>query len=147
MNFFIETSALAKAFHEEKGTKAMISIIDDPANTIWVSELARVEYTSAVFRKVRMGEFTLDEASSSLEGFLEDFATFEIEPISETILATAEKLIRESGARFPIRSLDAIHIATYLLTAEKDWAIVSTDSCICSIARDRGWPLLNPEGK
>ena len=56
MNVFFDTSALVKFFHEEEGTKIVTDLILDGNNQVWVLELARLEFISAVFRRFRNRE-------------------------------------------------------------------------------------------
>ncbi len=53
MILFFDTSALVKYFHVEKGTEQVTTLINDSNNEIWVLELARIEFISALFRKYR----------------------------------------------------------------------------------------------
>ena len=49
MNLFFDTSALVKFFHEEEGTDIVTELILDRNNEVWISELGRLEFVSAVF--------------------------------------------------------------------------------------------------
>lgn len=51
MNLFFDTSALVKLFHDEPGSDRVIEMVSSDANEIWVLEIARVEFLSALFRK------------------------------------------------------------------------------------------------
>jgi predicted nucleic acid-binding protein len=51
---FFDTSALVKFFHREKGTDAVTSLLTDPDNSVWVSELAKLEFVGALYRRYRM---------------------------------------------------------------------------------------------
>ncbi len=53
MILFFDTSALVKVFHEEKGSEVVTSLIKAKDNEVWISELARIEFLSAIFRRVR----------------------------------------------------------------------------------------------
>ncbi|WML90397.1 PIN domain-containing protein [Thiothrix lacustris] len=55
MNLFFDTSALVKYFHPETGTAHVIELMENASNTIWVSDLARIEFISALYRKFRRG--------------------------------------------------------------------------------------------
>ena len=48
MNLFFDTSALVKFFHEEEGTDIVTELILDRNNEVWISELGRLEFVSAV---------------------------------------------------------------------------------------------------
>jgi len=56
MNLFFDTSALVKFFHEEKGSETVTNLILSKDNEIWISELARIEFLSAIFRRFRSKE-------------------------------------------------------------------------------------------
>ena len=47
MNF---PSALAKLFFQEKGTDVVTGLVLDQANVIWILDLARIEFRSALYR-------------------------------------------------------------------------------------------------
>ncbi len=51
MNIFFDTSALVKHFHEEEGTKSVTCLINNVQNNIYISELARLEFLSALNRR------------------------------------------------------------------------------------------------
>ena len=59
MNLFFDTSALVKFFHQEKGTDIVTDLILEQNNEVWISELGRLEFVNAVFRRFRNKE--LDE--------------------------------------------------------------------------------------
>jgi PIN domain len=69
MILFFDTSALVKFFHREEGTEVVISLITDPGNTVWVSELARIEFVCALHRRYRMKEIDEDQLTRALDGF------------------------------------------------------------------------------
>jgi uncharacterized protein with PIN domain len=50
MILFFDTSALVKVFHEEEGSEVVTPLIKAKDNEVWISELARIEFLSAIFR-------------------------------------------------------------------------------------------------
>ncbi|OEU80719.1 MAG: hypothetical protein BA872_01190 [Desulfobacterales bacterium C00003060] len=50
MNLFFDTSALVKFFHEEEGTDIVTDLILEQNNEVWISELGRLEFISAVVK-------------------------------------------------------------------------------------------------
>ena len=50
MNLFFDTSALVKSFHEEEGSEVITQLLTSQGNEIWISELVRLEFMSALFR-------------------------------------------------------------------------------------------------
>lgn len=76
MILFFDTSAMVKFFHREEGTDVVVSIIADPNNEIWVSELARLEFICALHRRLRMNELNEDELNKALDGFYKEYSKF-----------------------------------------------------------------------
>lgn len=67
MNLFFDTSALVKYFHEEQGSEIVTDLITDPENIVHVSDLARLEFISVLYRRYRnkdIDENSLNEAIS-----------------------------------------------------------------------------------
>jgi predicted nucleic acid-binding protein len=48
MNLFFDTSVLIKFFHEEPGTEFVTDLIIMPENSVYVSDLVRLEFVSAL---------------------------------------------------------------------------------------------------
>jgi len=69
MNLFFDTSALVKFFHEEKGTDIVTELILDHNNEVWISELGRLEFISAVFRRFRNKELDEERLNTAVNSF------------------------------------------------------------------------------
>ena len=81
MKVFFDTSALVKYFHEEEGTDIVTPLIENMANDVWISELAFVEFVSALHKKYRAGVLGKREIALALDGFNETCAGFSVEPM------------------------------------------------------------------
>lgn len=68
-----DTSALIKFFHEEPGTAIVTDLITDPENIIHVSDLVRIEFISALYRRYRNKEIDERALSEAISGFSEEF--------------------------------------------------------------------------
>jgi len=74
MKIFFDTSSLIKLYHEEVGTDYLDSIFEEFKITrIYLSELAKVEYNSAIMKKVRTKELTENEAKDLINSFENDY--------------------------------------------------------------------------
>ena len=60
-NYFINTSALAKRYHNENGSNAMDRILEHPGSRSLISHLSIVELESMFAIKMRTGE--IDQAA------------------------------------------------------------------------------------
>jgi predicted nucleic acid-binding protein len=144
MKLFFDTSALVKYFHEETGSRQVTALIDAKEHERWVSELAHVEFLSALCRRFRNGEISADELHAASLGFDDEIASFKIEPMGHSVIAEAEILLHRFGKGHGLRALDALHLATFNLIAEQDWRYVVADSTLCNVVRLLGFEAINP---
>lgn len=148
---FFDTSALVKYVHEEEGSERVVALIDDRSNTLCISALARVEFVSAMHRKFRENVLTERQLQQALDGFNEVVQAFQIEPLEWGVVEKAEWLIDTHGRERALRSLDALHLATFSRMADQDadWQFVVADDRLYDVAREEGHSLIHParEGK
>ncbi len=95
MNLFFDTSALVKYFHEEEGTELVTRLINSEENEVWVLDLFRLEFISALYRRFRNKEINEMVLSEAIIGFEETITCFNIEPMGRTIIQEAEVLVKE----------------------------------------------------
>ncbi|GAB4266514.1 type II toxin-antitoxin system VapC family toxin [Deferrisoma sp.] len=141
--FFFDTSALVKIYHEERGSKACLDLYLG-TSTIAVSELARVELYSAVFRKLREREINEGAAGAVLQRFEEDCRTrFEVYHVASLVYEEAVALLEQYASRMALRTLDALQLATYLTYREREADVfVSFDERLCRVADAEGANVL-----
>ena len=110
VNLYLDTSAIVKYYVDEPGStwlRAQIDAADLPVTSL----LALVEAVSAFNRRVREGRLTLSEYRRLRDVFREDVqALFGVIPLQISIVDSAGRLLE----RHPLRSYDAIHLATAL---------------------------------
>jgi len=144
MNLFFDTSALVKLFHQEEGSEIVTKLITLQENEIWVLELVRVEFISALFRRFRNQEIAEQNLNTAITGFEEQLDLFNIEPLGHAIIKEAETLIKKYGKIYGIRALDALQLGAFILISEKDWGFVSADDKLCEIVEILGFKIINP---
>ncbi len=144
MKFFFDTSALVKFFHVEIGSEIVTQIMEHPASEIWMSELARLEFTSALYRRYR--NKTLDEIRlhTALMFFDQQLTNFNVEPVNQVVLDEAGLLLKKYGKEYGLRTLDALHLATHSLISEQGWCFVTSDTILADVSQLAGFLLLNP---
>ncbi|GGN05779.1 hypothetical protein GCM10010967_46240 [Dyadobacter beijingensis] len=70
MRIFLDTSSLIKLYHEEQDSEFFKQlIIENPVSSIFLSELARVELLSALWKKQRTGELTREIVGQTIRLF------------------------------------------------------------------------------
>ena len=112
MNIFIDTSTLFKLYHEEEGTKAIDQYLEKHTiERFYISEITKVEFSSAVCKKLRMSEITVEQAEELISLFEQDYKNYEIVEINRTLINESQILImkyKEQG----LRTLDSIRLAS-----------------------------------
>ncbi len=133
---YFDTSALIKRYVEELGRREVLALLRD--NQCIVSAVLPVEVRSALRRRV--AEKTLDakRAPGILRRLAADRAYWTIIEVSREVLATAEVLT----SAHPLRALDAIHVASAKLfadrTAAQTFTFVSADMRQANVAEALG---------
>jgi uncharacterized protein len=133
---YFDTSALIKRYVEELGRREVLALLRD--NQCIVSAVLPVEVRSALRRRV--AEKTLDakRAPGILKRLAADRAYWTIIEVSREVLAAAEALT----SAHPLRALDAIHVASAKLfadrTAAQTFVFVSADMRQANVAEALG---------
>ena len=144
MNIFFDTSSLVKFFNVEQGTDQVTELILSRSNQIYLSELARLEMLSAFYRKFRNHQIDLVHLNEAISGFNDQLAAFNLESLNQIILDGAGTMLQKFGKEFGLRTLDAIHLATFSLIADKKWLFVCSDETLCMVVKDLGYQFLKP---
>lgn len=110
---YLDTSWLVKLYVDEPDSPAIRAIADSDPDVV-VSDLAYVEFHSAVARRRRERRITARTASSLLTRFVKDWTQRNRVPVSRDVLHRAAEVL----AAHPLRTLDAVQLASALLLAE-----------------------------
>jgi predicted nucleic acid-binding protein len=144
--YFLDTSALAKLYHHEAGSRLVEAWAADDTTLLWISDLARAELHSALIRKVREGELTEEALHGVLECFRVDLLhRFYIMPLTAMVLERAINLLLGYGKRYPLRTLDALQLASAQAVHGERLTFVTADSKLFTIASVIFSQVLNPE--
>ena len=77
MNVFLDTSSLLKLYCKEKETEELVSlIVNANLQKIYLTEIAKIEFASAIWKKVRTQELTSTQATVLLALFENDSQHF-----------------------------------------------------------------------
>jgi hypothetical protein len=109
---YIDTSALAKLYVNEAGSSAFQAYVAGLPSG-WISRLAVVEFRCLLARRVRAGLISGGDQISARGLFESDIARglWEVVPLDDQHVVRAAALI-DRLASVPLRTLDAIHLAT-----------------------------------
>ncbi len=129
--FYLDTSVLLPYYREEPLTQQVEGFLQSISPPVLISDLARVEFASAVSRWVRMSEITEAQANLVESAFLKDIESglFLCLPLKPFHYQQAERWI--SGRKTSLRTLDALHLACSFFYGAR---IVTCDSVLYSSA-------------
>ncbi len=144
MNLFFDSSALIKLFHRETGTERLQQLLLDAGTSPYVSELARLEFYSTLYRRRREKSVGHRGLMATLEEFEAEWSSNSVEPLGTLVTQEAIALLKEFGEEYGLRTLDALHLATFVLLAEEDWIFVVADQRLAEVVRKRGYQVFNP---
>ena len=147
--YFLDTSALAKLYHEEPGSDYVESILNQPGSKGIVSRLSLVEMESVFAIKVRTGALDENGRSLALRRLRADIARDRLivgPPIEAKHYRFAAKLLRLHGVTRGLRTLDALQLAVALDMLEASWisVMLSADKWLCEVAEACGCPAVDP---
>lgn len=136
---YVDSSVLVKLFVREPDSDYWGRLLDRKA--ISSSMLAYTEVWSALTAKARSHSIPRRIKDEAWRRFdlhcLDD--TLELTSISDAILRRANWIIERVHSRVPLRSLDAIHLAT--ADQLQDWPLVTDDLGMRAAAAAMGYPL------
>jgi predicted nucleic acid-binding protein len=130
MRLFLDTSSLIKLYHEEQDSESLKNVIvNNPISSIFLSELTRVEFLSALWKKRRQGELTTEIVWQIALLFEGDALQFTFMPLDNDIVGSACDLVSKYGLE-GLRSLDSIQLATALSLKNNADLFITSDNLL-----------------
>lgn len=128
MRIYLDTSSLIKLYHTESGTEELDGIFEsNQVQEVFVSSLTKVEFNSALWKKVRTKDLIEIEAVEIMASFEADYSNYSFIEVTQEVLLVAKELISKYGLN-GLRTLDSIQLASILKVKSKlDLAIAADD--------------------
>ena len=149
-NYFLDTSALAKLYHQEPGSDYIDRIVEQTSTRSLISRLSIVEFESVLAIKTRTGEINEAALQVARRRFRADLARQRLivaPPVHEGHFQAARKLLVQYGAAEGLRTLDALQLAIALDLHRLGHIgiLVAADQRLCRVAPLAGCTAINPE--
>ncbi|MBC8384174.1 MAG: type II toxin-antitoxin system VapC family toxin, partial [Candidatus Cloacimonetes bacterium] len=125
------TSVLVKLYHNEINSEKIIKQLKS-VNQIYLSEIAELEFCSAIWKKFRTKEIEKDKANTVISLFFNDLTEFKWINIDSKIVNSAFNLLSDFG-EIGLRTLDSIQLASALTLKENDCLFYSEDKLLRKI--------------
>jgi uncharacterized protein len=138
MKIFLDTSSLFKLYHQEAGTAELEKLFSTiKITTIYLSEIAKVEFSSSIWKKVRTKEISESAAQTTLALFENDFAKYTFVATDSIVIEQARILIAKYGTQ-GLRAFDAIQLSTGVLLFQQADLFFTADSLLKSFFTSEG---------
>ena len=142
MNIFFDTSPIFKLYHVENDTQKIVDLVNNPdLENIFLSEIAKIEFSSIVWRKVRLNEFSEQEAKRINRRFESDFRQYHFTQVDREIMAQAKILIEKYGHQ-GLRTLDSIQLSTAVSLIDECQLFVTSDKLLHSFFQQENMPVV-----
>lgn len=139
--YFLDTSALVKRYHVERGTAHLDAVFAEPDATFIIASITIAELTSALVRKREEGEIPREALLRILSKFSEDLiAEFWILDIERQHIQDAQELILRHG----LRTLDSLQLSLLLVTKALSPVFLCSDVRLLAAARAEGITVQDP---
>jgi predicted nucleic acid-binding protein len=136
---YLDSCILVKLFVREADSEFFGKLTD--GQVLSSSMLAYTEVWSALLAKERAGMITAEYRRRAWAAFQHnvDGETIALAPLSPALFRRAHRLLEQCHPQAPLRSLDALHLAT--CDQLQEWPFCTTDQRLLAAARLLGFPL------
>lgn len=144
MSYYIDTSSLLKIYHKETGARTVLNIYNSN-EVIIISELARIEFMTAIHRKFRESEINTETLKVLKEKFEFDLADrYDVLLFSSLVVDETISLIKKYCKNNFLRTLDCMQLSFFKTYCEKDDIFVCSDKRLTNIAKKEKYKVLVP---
>jgi predicted nucleic acid-binding protein len=134
---YFDTSSLLKFVIKEIGSEENLNIWNLSDEKV-CSQLTRTEMHSALMRKVREGSVSASAVRGCLDEMDKLFTDVVLVDITSDVIDASCELVKE----LPLKSADAIHLATALMVRADLFS--SSDKKLCAAASESGIAVTDP---
>jgi predicted nucleic acid-binding protein len=134
---YFDTSSLLKFVIKEIGSEENLNIWNLSDEKV-CSQLTRTEMHSALMRKVREGSVSVSAVRGRLDEMDKLFADVILVDITSEVIDASCELVKT----LPLKSADAIHLATALMVRADLFS--SSDKKLCTAASESGIAVTDP---
>ena len=140
---YFDTSALAKNYVLEDGSPGVVKLLsENPDNA--TSKLTYAEILSALVRRTRSGDLSLQKMREVINKFENDWNRLLIVDFHDDLLPIVKRVIE----KHQLKTADSIHLASAIwlkISLKEDVAFTSSDLNLLKAARAERLSLINPQ--
>lgn len=126
MKAFLDTSSLLKLYHSEAGSERLHEIFSIDIEAMYLSEIAKIEFLSAIWKKIRQRDLTEEVGNAVITCFEADFNKFQWIKLSSDVIKRASDLLKKYGDD-GLRTLDSIQLACAVELKDENCSFFTSD--------------------
>lgn len=135
MKVFLDTSSLLKLYHREVDSDKIEDVILKDAEGIFLSEIAIIEFRSAIWKKIRTGEISILIGTEVISCFQNDYDKFQWVKLNSDVIQTSADLLMKYGNK-GLRTLDSLQLASAINLKENDCVFLTSDDLLKSFFKE-----------
>ena len=148
MNLFLDTGAVIKIYHQEKGTDEFTKYLSEISEELFftTSDITKLEFHSALLKRHRMKLIKQKDLSEVFRLFDKDFQKFNVILVDNFIKNIAIQLLDNLGLKYSLRTLDSLQLAAAIFSnnySKIDY-FISSDKKLLNISKEF-FQTINPE--
>lgn len=139
--YLLDTNALVYHYEGDPLGRTIDTLLRTPSNRFYVTGLTLVEIRSALAKRVRSADLSLEGYQLVMRGFLRDISSigrFRIHPLRHRFVDPCVRLLEEYALHkgFGLHTLDCLHLraALDLKEREPDLQMVTADRVLANIS-------------
>lgn len=129
MKAFMDTSSVIKLYHQEEGSDFVMDALSNDIEEIFLSELAVLEFSSALWKKIREKEIEEKAAIEVITCFNNDRDKFQWILLQSDIVKSASQLLMKYGGS-GLRTLDSLQLASALTLKDEECVFLTSDTLL-----------------
>jgi predicted nucleic acid-binding protein len=138
MNVFFDTSSLFKLYHREEGTLELMDFFNtNSIEGIYLAEIAKVEFSSTVWKKCRTRDISDSTAKQLIGKFNQDAKKYSFVPDTSSLKSFARDLIEKYWAE-GLRTLDSLQLASVLMVKGEIAYFFTSDGVLKELSQAEG---------
>ncbi|HEX2202916.1 MAG TPA: type II toxin-antitoxin system VapC family toxin [Longimicrobium sp.] len=145
---FLDTSALVKAYVEERGTESVRGLLARGDTELFLSKHVALETLATFAYKLRDQQITTRRYREIRADFYATYQRYNVVPVTDDTIETAIDLA-DQHRKLGVGSVDLIHVATALeiqaRVPETPLTIICADRSMRLLARAAGFEVFDPE--
>ena len=138
MKVFFDTSSLFKLYHKESGTQELMDFFNNnPVEAVYLAEIAKIEFSSTIWKKCRKKDIDETTAKKLIEKFNIDSIKYSYVPDSNNLKILASELIEKHWKK-GLRTLDSLQLASGLMVKDEIEYYFTSDNILKELSEAEG---------